>query len=230
MVTGSGAGAGAGGAGSGGGADGAAAAGADFTGADEPFALFGDWLAEATRSEINDPNAMALATVDRHGMPNVRMVLLKGLDGGNAPGRGFVFYTNFESAKGREILSHPNAALLFHWKSLRRQIRIRGTITEVEAAEADAYYATRARLSRIGAWASAQSRPLEGRFALETAVATFTAKFALGDIPRPPHWSGFRLLPLEIEFWHDRPFRLHDRVVFRRASASEPWSKVRLYP
>lgn len=202
----------------------------DFTASNEPFRLFETWLDEASRTEPNDPNAMALSTVDRDGLPNVRMVLLKGLDAETTPLRGFVFYTNFESAKGRELIAHPRAAALFHWKSLRRQVRVRGDITEVDPAEADAYYASRPRLSRIGAWASAQSRPLEGRFALEAAVANYTAKFGVGDIPRPKHWSGFRLSPVEIEFWHDRPFRLHDRVVFRRPAATGPWTKTRLYP
>jgi pyridoxamine 5'-phosphate oxidase len=204
---------------------------ADFTAAEEPFALFEQWLAEAERSEPNDPNGMALATVDADGLPNVRMVLLKGLDpAARGPDRGFVFYTNLESAKGRELVASRKAALLFHWKSLRRQVRVRGTVADVAPAEADAYFATRARGSRLGAWASAQSRPLESRFALEKAVARFTARYPIGDIPRPPHWSGFRVTPLEIELWHDRPFRLHDRVVFRRGSAGEPWTKTRLYP
>jgi pyridoxamine 5'-phosphate oxidase len=196
-----------------------------FTERDEPFALFGEWFAEAEKSEPSDPNAMALATVDEGGLPNVRMVLLKGFDE-----RGFVFYTNFESQKGLEILSARKAALCFHWKSLRRQVRVRGPVEEVSAAEADAYFASRPRDSRIGAWASQQSRPLESRFALETAVAVTAAKYALGQVPRPPHWSGFRIAPVSIEFWHDRPFRLHDRVVFRRPTAVAPWTKTRLYP
>lgn len=195
----------------------------DFTEAQEPYRLFASWLEEATASEINDPNALALATVDTDGMPNVRMVLLKGFDE-----RGFVFYTNFESQKGREILGSMKAAMCFHWKSLRRQVRVRGPVEQVSDAEADEYYASRPRGSRIGAWASKQSRPLEGRFALEKAVAEYTTKHAVGDIPRPEHWSGFRILPQSIEFWHDRPFRLHDRVVFNRSQ--DDWDKTRLYP
>ena len=203
----------------------------DFTTADEPFALFERWFVEAEHQEPNDPNAMALATVDSHGLPNVRMVLLKGLDPQERGyERGFVFYTNLESAKGRELTAAGKAALLFHWKSLRRQVRVRGAVTPVTDAEADAYFASRARGSRLGAWASAQSRPLESRFALEKAVALVTARYPLGEIPRPPHWSGFRLTPLEIELWHDRPFRLHDRVVFRRNSPAEGWTRSRLYP
>ncbi|WP_084032796.1 pyridoxamine 5'-phosphate oxidase [Chelativorans sp. J32] len=197
---------------------------ADFTEAGEPFRLFAEWLQDAERSEPNDPNATALATVDPDGMPNVRMVLLKGFDE-----RGFVFYTNFESVKGQEILSSMKAALCFHWKSLRRQVRVRGPVEQVPDEEADAYYASRPRGSRIGAWASKQSRPLESRFALEKAVAEYTAKFAVGEIPRPSYWSGFRIVPVSIEFWHDRPFRLHDRVLFKR-EGDEGWSKTRLYP
>jgi pyridoxamine 5'-phosphate oxidase len=202
----------------------------DFAEEAEPFKLFEAWFDDAKLREPNDPNAMALATVDPGGLPNVRMVLLKGIDGEDRPDRGFVFFTNRESAKGRELTASGKAALCFHWKSLRRQVRVRGTVCEVAAAEADAYFATRPRGSRIGAWASAQSRPLESRFALEKAVALYTAKFTLGEIPRPPYWTGFRLTPLEIEFWHDRPFRLHDRIVFRRRDAGEPWSRTRLYP
>jgi pyridoxamine 5'-phosphate oxidase len=196
----------------------------DFTEAAEPFRLFGAWLEDAAGSEPNDPNAVALATVDESGMPDVRMVLLKGFDEA-----GFVFYTNFESAKGREILSSMKAAMCFHWKSLRRQVRVRGAVEVVSDAEADAYFATRPRGSRIGAWASKQSRPLESRFALEKAVAEYTAKYAVGEIPRPKYWSGFRLVPQSIEFWHDRPFRLHDRVVFTRTEDGG-WGKTRLYP
>jgi pyridoxamine 5'-phosphate oxidase len=204
---------------------------ADFLAATDPFALFDTWFADANKHEINDPNAMAISTVDRDGMPNVRMVLLKGLDGATSgPERGFVFYTNLESAKGREILAAKKAALVFHWKSLRRQVRVRGHVTRVLDAEADAYFATRARGSRLGAWASQQSRPLETRFALEKAVAAVTLKYPVGDIPRPPHWSGLRITPVEMEFWHDRPFRLHDRVAFRRGSSADAWGSNALYP
>lgn len=196
-----------------------------FTERNDPFELFAGWMKDAEKSEPNDPNGMALATVDEEGLPNVRMVLLKGFDE-----RGFVFYTNFESQKGQEILGTMKAALCFHWKSLRRQIRLRGLVEEVSKAEADAYFASRPRDSRIGAWASQQSRPLEGRFALEAAVAMYAAKYVIGEIPRPPYWSGFRIAPLSIEFWHERPFRLHDRVVFRREKPDGPWAKTRLYP
>ncbi|WP_268875814.1 pyridoxamine 5'-phosphate oxidase [Brucella grignonensis] len=197
----------------------------DFTQSSEPFNLFAEWLNDATKSELNDPNALALATVDPDGMPNVRMVLLKDFDE-----HGFVFYTNYESTKGQEILSAEKAAMCFHWKSLRRQVRVRGPVEKVSDAEADAYYASRPRGSRIGAWASKQSRPLESRFALEKAVAEYTARYAIGEIPRPAHWSGFRIRPTSIEFWHDRPFRLHDRVLFTRPTPDGDWNKDRLYP
>ncbi|MBX4907921.1 MULTISPECIES: pyridoxamine 5'-phosphate oxidase [Rhizobium] len=197
----------------------------DFTESGEPFKLFAEWLKEAEASEPNDPNAVALATVDEDGLPNVRMVLLKGFDDD-----GFVFYTNFESQKGREILGQKKAAMCFHWKSLRRQVRLRGPVEIVSDAEADAYFKTRARGSRIGAWASKQSRPLESRFALEKAVAEYTARYAIGEIPRPPYWSGFRIRPTSIEFWKDQQFRLHDRIEFRRPSPVGAWEKVRMYP
>jgi pyridoxamine 5'-phosphate oxidase len=201
------------------------AASMGFTERDDPFALFQEWLKEAEKTEPNDPNAMALATVDEEGLPNVRMVLLKAADE-----RGFVFYTNLESQKGHELLSAGKAALCFHWKSLRRQVRVRGLVETVSEAEADAYFASRPRDSRIGAWASQQSRPLESRFALETSVALYAAKYAIGSVPRPPYWSGFRVRPVAIEFWHERPFRLHERVAFRRQTPDGSWSKTRLYP
>ncbi|MFA7413239.1 MAG: pyridoxamine 5'-phosphate oxidase [Rhizobium sp.] len=197
----------------------------DFTEESEPYTLFGAWLKDAEASEINDPNAVAVATVDENGLPNVRMVLLKDFDT-----RGFVFYTNFESQKGQEILGQKKAAMCFHWKSLRRQVRLRGEVEVVSDEEADTYFRSRPLGSRIGAWASKQSRPLEGRFALEKAVAEYTARYALGDIPRPPYWSGFRIKPISIEFWHDRKFRLHDRIEFRRETIDAAWTKVRMYP
>jgi pyridoxamine 5'-phosphate oxidase len=195
------------------------------TDADEPLGLFGAWFEEATRTEPSDPTAMALATVDEDGLPNVRMVLLKGFDE-----RGFVFYTNTNSPKGRELDAAAKAAAVFHWKSLKRQVRLRGTVERVSDAEADAYFATRAKGSQIGAWASRQSMPLPERFALEKAVALYTAKYGLGAVPRPPDWSGYRIVPLAMEFWQDRPFRLHERIQFRRDRVAAPWSKTRLYP
>jgi len=189
----------------------------------DPFPRFQSWFDEAQVSEPNDPNAMTLATADAQGRPSARMVLLKGVDDD-----GFVFYTNLESRKAQELAENAQAALLFHWKSLRRQIRIEGPVSQVSDAEADAYFATRPRGSRIGAWASDQSRPMEGMFVLERRVAEFTAKFGLGEIPRPPHWSGFRLIPHRIEFWKEGRFRLHERIVHIRNDDS--WSVERLFP
>jgi len=189
-----------------------------------PITLFHEWLAKAEDSEPNDPNAMTLATADECGVPSARMVLLKGADE-----RGFVFYTNLGSDKARELVENPAAALVFHWKSLRRQIRVVGAVEPVSEAEADEYYASRHRDSRIGAWASKQSKPLDGMFELETRVAKFAAKFAIGDIPRPEFWSGFRVVPRRMEFWRDRPFRLHERIVYLRGEDGA-WGKERLYP
>ena len=192
----------------------------------DPLTLFAEWYAEAEKSEPNDPYAMALATVGPDGTPSQSHGAAEGLRCG-----GFVFYTNYESRKGRQLLAHPKAAMLFHWKSLRRQVRLRGAgRRQTTAEEADAYFATRARGSQIGAWASDQSRPLESRFALEKRVAEFGARHLIGTVPRPPHWSGFRLQPRLIEFWQDRPFRLHDRLEYRRADAASPWSTQTLYP
>ena len=197
----------------------------DFTGASEPFALFAEWFEEAVKGELNDPNAMALSTVDESGLPDVRMVLMKGYDEG-----GFVFYSHQASQKGRELAANPKAALLFHWKSLRRQVRIRGNVSPVTEAEADAYFATPPKQAQIGAWVSQQSQPLESRFAFEQAIAKFAAKYLVGEVPRPPGWSGWRIAPIRIEFWHDRAFRLHDRIEFRRDAPEGAWTKVRLYP
>ncbi len=194
---------------------------------DDPISLFEAWMAEAAKTEPNDPNAVCLATSTPEGRPSARMVLLKGVDR-ERPGGGFVFYTNLESRKGRELTANPFAALCFHWKTLQRSVRVEGRVEAVSVEEADAYYASRARGSRIGAWASRQSRALEGRWALEKAVAEYTLKFGVGEIPRPPHWSGFRLLPDRMELWRDMPFRLHERRVFHRAGAG--WEMEMLYP
>ena len=189
----------------------------------DPLSLFHKWMADAEANEPNDPNAMALATADASGRPSVRMVLLKSADAS-----GFVFYTNLESRKGGELAANPFAALCLHWKSLRRQVRVEGRVEPVSDAEADAYFASRARTSQIGAWASSQSRPLTGRFELEKRVGEFAARFGLGKVPRPPHWSGFRVVPDRIEFWNDRPFRLHDRFVYLREEGQ--WRLEHLYP
>ena len=189
----------------------------------DPFAFFQDWFAKAQASEPNDPNAMNLATVDAEGRPSSRMVLLKDFDE-----HGFVFYTNLESRKGRELAGNSNVALNFHWKSLRRQVRVEGVAEPVSDEEADAYYQSRPRGSRIGAWASVQSRPMEGMFILERRVAEFTAKYGVGEVPRPPHWSGFRVVPNVIEFWADGKFRLHERIVYQRTDGG--WTTERLFP
>jgi pyridoxamine 5'-phosphate oxidase len=191
----------------------------------DPFVLFAEWLEDAKKKEPSDANAMALATADAQGAPDVRMVLLK-----DVSAEGFVFYSNAESRKGRQLTANAQAALCFHWKSLRRQVRVSGRVQEVTAAEADAYFSTRAKDSQIGAWASEQSRPMEGRFELEKRIAMFAARYGLGKTPRPPHWTGWRIAPTRIEFWRDRPFRLHDRLEFTRAGAEQPWTTRRLYP
>jgi pyridoxamine 5'-phosphate oxidase len=197
----------------------------DFTEIGDPFALFGLWLGEAAASEINDPEAMTLATVDAEGLPDARMVLCKGADA-----RGLVFYSNVESAKGRELDGQPKAAALFHWKSLRRQARFRGAVAQLTGPESDAYFATRPRGSQIGAWASQQSRPLESRAALEAVVETYERRFGTGAVPRPDHWRGYRLEPVEIEFWRDRPSRLHERLQFKRHNPRSQWERRLLYP
>lgn len=200
----------------------------ELAAAEDPFDLFAAWFAEAEQSEPNDHNAMTLATATGDGVPSARMVLLKGTDGPDTAARGFVFYTNLESRKGEELRANPNAALCFHWKSLRRQIRIEGAVQAVSDAEADAYFHSRPRGSQIGAWASAQSRPLGSRAELIKAVAKVTARYPLGEIPRPPHWSGFRLVPRRMEFWRNRQFRLHDRLVY--SVDGSRWRTERLFP
>ena len=192
---------------------------------DDPFTLFRSWLTQAEASEPTDPNAMALATAGEDGVPNVRMVLLKGVDH-----NGFVFYSNSESVKGSELAQNPRAAINFHWKSLRKAVRAQGTVTQVSDAEADAYFATRPKDSQIGAWASPQSRPMDGRFVFEKALAEYGVKYALAKVPRPPYWNGWRITPLRIEFWRDRPFRLHDRLAYVRDHADGAWRTQRLFP
>ncbi|HVV26855.1 MAG TPA: pyridoxamine 5'-phosphate oxidase [Rhizomicrobium sp.] len=191
----------------------------------DPFGLFQIWMKEAEASEPNDPNAMALATADDGGNPNVRMVLLKGADA-----NGFVFYSNAESAKGGELAANPRAAIGFHWKTLRKAVRAQGMVARVSEAEADAYFATRPKDSQIGAWASPQSRPMEGRWVFEKRIAEYALKYGLSTVPRPPFWTGWRLTPLRIEFWRDRPFRLHDRLVYRRDTPEGAWRTERLFP
>jgi pyridoxamine 5'-phosphate oxidase len=198
---------------------------ADFAKAKDPLALFSGWFSDAGAGESQYPDAACLATADKDGMPDARMVLLKSFDED-----GFVFYTNMESAKGRQLQQNPKAALCFHWKSIYRQVRLRGNITMVSEKEADAYFNSRPRKSRIGAWASKQSRQLEGRLALEKAVALYAARYAIGQVPRPPYWTGCQILPLQMEFWHERPFRLHERLVFLRDDPQSPWTKKLLYP
>ena len=197
----------------------------DFTSSTDPFLLFEEWFAEAKVSEINDPNAVALATADEDCLPDVRMVLMNGYDS-----CGFVIYTNTQSNKGVQLTANRKAALVFHWKSLKRQVRMRGPVDVVSDAEADAYFNSRPRESRIGAWASTQSRPLDARSTFEQRIADFTKQFEGGEVPRPPHWTGYRIVPMQWEFWHDRPFRLHDRIVFKRDAAHSAFSGTRLYP
>lgn len=195
----------------------------DVTPYQEPFEEFDRWYAEAREKEPRDANAMTLASATVDGRPSARVVLLKGVDP-----RGFVFYTNFTSRKGEELVANPRAALCFHWKSLLRQVRIEGVTERVSDAEADAYFATRARDSQLGAWASEQSRPLESRAVLERRVEEVSHRYRHKDVPRPPHWSGFRVVPQVIELWHDRPHRLHDRIVYHRSGVG--WRKERLFP
>jgi len=196
----------------------------DLPETDDPLSLFEAWLKEAAAKEPRDPDAAALATVDADGLPDVRMVLLKKHDE-----RGFVFFTNADSAKGRELAGNLKAAIVLYWKSLNRQIRVRGTVERISDAESDAYFASRPRGAQIGAWASQQSRPLDSRATLETAVSHFEKQYT-GKVPRPAYWTGFRLVPSSIEFWADRPFRLHDRIVYTRPAVGKPWTRERLYP
>jgi pyridoxamine 5'-phosphate oxidase len=196
----------------------------DLPETDDPIGLFLRWMQEAQASEPRDADAAALATVDSGGLPDARMVLVKKFGE-----EGFVFFTNSESAKGRELAENPKAALVFYWKSLNRQVRLRGTIKQVSEQESDDYFASRPRRAQVGAWASQQSRPLASRKALEAAVARYEKQYA-GKVPRPPHWIGYRLVPLAIEFWADRPFRLHDRLVYTRDARGKPWARERLYP
>lgn len=191
----------------------------------DPFQLFADWFAEARRTEPADPNAMTLATVDSEGMPDARIVLLKDYDA-----QGFVFYTNYESRKGQELAANPLACLNFHWKSLQRQVRLRGRVEKVNPAEADLYFATRPRISKLGAWASDQSRPLADRSVLESRLAEAEARFPTEEVPRPPHWSGFRLVPRQFEFWREMPYRLHDRLILSRKTEDGGWDASRLFP